>query len=192
MLKNLEYLLYYIKYMHSGGDFLTYNRENNIKTFAASLILIILIAAFAVAGFMLFGSEPAEKEDEFPWITSDHAAIGGMLDGTYYEGEKNPAGKLSYKIAGEITVGIEDGKGDFKIENSGKNTCLIKVKIVLDGEPVYETGYIKPNQHINEDILGKIPEVGTHDAEAFFEGFDPNTEESLGVAKENIKITVIP
>ena len=189
----MEYLLYYIKYMHPGGDFLTYNRENNLKTFGASLILIILIAAFAVAGFFLFGGEPAEKEDEYPWITSDHAALGGMLDGNYYDGEKNPAGKLSYKIAGEITVGYEDGKGDFKIENSGKNTCLIKVKIVMpDGRVVYETGYIKPNQHINEDILAVIPEIGTHDADAFFEGFDPDTEESLGAAKESIKITVIP
>ena len=164
-----------------------------MKTFAASLILIILIAVFAAAGFFLFGGEPAQKEDEFPWITSDHNAENGMLDGTFYEGEKNPAGKLSYKIAGEITVGYEDGKGDFKIENSGKNNCLIKVKIALgDGTVIYETGYIKPNQHINEDILSIIPEIGTHDAEAFFEGFDPNTEESLGATKESIKITVIP
>lgn len=169
-----------------------YNRENNIKTFAASLILIILIAAFAVAGLLLFGGESSNKKDEFPWIVSDNAAINGMLDGTYYEGEKNPEGKLSYKIAGEITVGIDDGKGNFKIENSGKNTCLIKVKIIVDGETVYETGYIKPNQHIDEDFLSVVPEIGTHEAEAFFEGFDPDTEESLGAAKENITITVIP
>ncbi len=173
-------------------NFLRYDRENNIETFAASLILIIVIAAFAVAGMFFFGTEPAEKTDEYPWITSDHAAINGMLDGTFYEGERNSAGKLSYKIAGEITVSSEDGKGDFKIENSGKNTCLIKVKIVLGGETVYETGYIKPNQHIGEDFLGKIPEVGTYEAEAFFEGFNPENEESLGAAKENITITVIP
>lgn len=178
--------------MISGGNFLTYNRENNIKTFAAALILIILIAAFAAAGFLLFGGESAEKEDEFPWITSDHAAVDGMLDGTYYEGERNSAGKLLYKIAGEITVDSTDGKGSFKIENSGKNTCIIKVKIVLNGQTVYETGYIKPNQHIGEDVLGIIPEVGTYEAEAIFEGFDPNTESSLGSAKQKITITVIP
>lgn len=167
-----------------------YNRENNIKTFAASLILVIVIAAFAVAGFILFGGEAPPQEDPFPWITSDPAAISGMIDGTYYEGEKNPEGRLSYKIAGEITLD-SDGKGDFKIENSGKNTCLMKVKITIAGETVYETGYIKPNEHIYEDVLDKIPETGTYEAEAIFEGFDPDTEKSMGSSKAEIRITVI-
>ena len=69
------------------------HRENNIKTFAASLILVIVIAAFAVAGFMVFGGESPAEEDRFPWIVSDHAALNGMLDGTFYEGEKNSSGK---------------------------------------------------------------------------------------------------
>ena len=168
------------------------NRENNIKTFAASLILVIVIAAFAVAGFIVFGGEAPAEEDGFPWITSDPAAIGGMLDGTFYNGEKNPEGKLSYKIAGEITVDFAEGKGDFKIENSGKNTCLMKVKITVDDEVIYQTGYLKPNQHIAEDFLDKIPEVGTYEAKAFFEGFDPNTEESIGSSEPTeIVITVI-
>ena len=168
------------------------NRENNIKTFAASLILIILIAAFAVVGFIVFGGEAPAEEDRYPWIASDSAAIDGMLDGTFYNGEKNSIGNLSYKIAGEITVDSSEGKGNFKIENSGKNVCLMKVKITIDGETVYETGYIKPNQHISEDFLDKIPAVGTYNAEAIFEGFDPNTEESIGSAEpQTIIITVI-
>ena len=166
-----------------------YNRENNIKSFAAVLILIVVIGAFAVAGFIVFGGETPAEGDRFPWITSDHAAIDGMLDGSYYDGEKNPAGKLSYKIAGEIIVEKDDGKGDFKIESSGKNTCLMKVKIVLDGNVIYQTEYLKPNQHIDEDVLNVIPEVGSYEAEAIFEGFDPNTEESIG-SSEPVKITV--
>ncbi len=154
----------------------------------ASLILVIVIAAAAALGFFFFGVE--EGEDQYPWITSDIAAEDGMLDGTYYDGEKNGAGKLSYKIAGEITVG-SDGKGDFKIENSGKNTCLMKVTIYINGEAVYQTGYIKPNQHIYEDTLDKIPEIGSYSAEAVFEGFDPNTEESIGATKTEITVTVI-
>ncbi len=174
-------------------NFLKYNRENNIKTFVASLILVFVIASFAVAGFIVFGGEAPAEEDQFPWITSDPAAKSGMLDGTYYEGEKNSAGKLSYKIAGDITVGKDDGKGSFKIENSGKNSCLMKVKITIDGEVYYETGYLKPNEHIDDDVLDKIPEVGTYNAEAVFEGFDPNTEESIGASKpQQILITVIP
>ncbi len=167
------------------------NRENNIRTFLASLVLVIVIAAFSVAGFLLFGGEPAETEDEFPWIVSDSAVKSGMLDGSYYNGEKNVAGVLSYKIAEEITIDSE-GKGAFKIENSGKNTCLMKVKIVIAGETVYETGYIKPNQHIFEDALNKTLAVGTYEAEAVFEGFDPNTEVSIGATQTAVKITVIP
>ena len=172
------------------GIALKYNRENSLKSLLASIILVVLIAAFAAGGFFLFGGEAPAEDDPYPWIVSDSAAENGMLDGTYYEGEKNSAGKLSYKIAGEITVG-SDGEGDFKIENSGKNTCLMKVTIYINGEVVYQTGYIKPNQHIYEDTLDKIPEVGTYEAEAVFEGFDPNTEESIGATKANVTITVI-
>lgn len=156
------------------------------------MIFVIVIASFAVAGFFLFGGEAPSQEDQFPWITADYAAKDGMLDGTYYSGEKNSEGILSYKIAGEITVGSTDGAGDFKIESSGKNTCLMKVTITIGGETVYKTGYIKPNQHIYEDSLDIIPETGTYEAEAVFEGFDPDTEESLGSAEpEKITITVI-
>ena len=171
---------------------MSYNHENNVKTFVASLILVVLIAAFAVAGFIVFGGEAPAEEDPYPWIVSDPAAKSGMLDGTFYEGEKNAPGKLSYKIAGEITV-VSDGKGNFKIENSGKNSCLMKVKITVNGETVYETGYIKPNEHITEDVFDKLPERGTYEAEAIFEGFDPDTEESIGASKpQRILITVIP
>lgn len=170
---------------------MTRNRDINIKTFIATVIFVVVIAAFAAAGIILFGGEPASAEDEYPWIVSDPAAVGGMLDGSYYTGEKNSSGVLSYKIAEEITV-ESDGKGDFKIENSGKNTCVMKVKIVINGEIIYETGYIKPNQHINEDILDTVPEVGTYQAEAYFEGFDPNSEESIGSTKTALTITVIP
>lgn len=171
---------------------MTYNRESNAATLAAVFILIVVIAAFAVGGFLIFGGEAPEAEDEYPWIISDEAAKSGMLDGNVYDGEKNPAGRLSYKIAGEITVSKDDGKGNFKIENSGKNACLIKVKIVIGEETIYETGYIKPNQHIGTDVFDTIPRVGTYEAEAIFEGFDPDTEESIGAAKEKIFVTVLP
>lgn len=170
---------------------MAYRRENEMKTFFVSLIFIIIIAAVAFAGFFIFGGEAPAKEDQYPWITSDPAAISGMLDGSYYSGEKNPEGILSYKIAGEITVG-SDGKGSFKIENSGKNTYLMKVTILLDEGAVYKTGYIKPNEHIAEDVLDVVPEQGTYDAKVFFEGFDPNTEESIGATEYAIKLTVIP
>ena len=38
------------------------NRENNIKTLVASIIMIVVIAAFAVAGVLVFGGETVEKE----------------------------------------------------------------------------------------------------------------------------------
>jgi len=192
--KNIEKLGEYVIIIFRnvlGGNFLTYNRENNLKTFIAALLFVIVVAGAAALGFFFLGGEPAAETDEYPWITSDHAAVEGMLDGSFYSGEKNSADFLSYKIAEEITVSVTDGKGDFKIENSGKNSCLMKVKILMEGKIIYETGYIKPNQHISEDVLDIVPEVGTYTAEAYFEGFDPNTEDSIGATKANITITVI-
>ena len=106
---------------------MSYNRRNNLNTFIASFVLVVLIAAFAVVGFFIFDSEPAKEEDRYPWIVSDIAAADGMLDGTFYDGEKNSAGVLSYKIAESITVG-GDGRGDRKLRqkhlsDESKDTC---------------------------------------------------------------------
>lgn len=163
-------------------------RENKVETFVATLILVIIIAALvvAVAVFGIFKKKPVS---EYDWITSDPAAEEGMLDGSFYDGERNPQGVLSYKVAEEITVG-SDGKGDFKIENSGKNTCLMKVKIVVGSETIYETGYIKPNQHIYSDTLDKLPQPGTYSAQVVFEGFDPTTETGIGSTETEITVTV--
>lgn len=166
------------------------SREANLKTFIAAAAFVVVIAVAAVLCAVFLDGEPAGSNDEFPWIVSDHMAKDGMLDGSFYSGEKNSRDVLSYKIAEEITVG-SDGRGDFKIENSGKNSCLMKVKIVIDGNVIYETGYIKPNQHIGEDILDSVPATGTYSAEAFFEGFDPHSEESIGSTKTALTVTVI-
>lgn len=165
------------------------NKENNTAALVATIIFVVIVAA-AVAVAVFLGGTKQTHEEEYSWIKSDSAAINGMLDGSWYSGEKNPAGTLSYKIAEEITVG-SDGKGDFKIENSGKNSCLMKVKIAISGETIYETDYIKPNQHINEDMLSKLPPVGEYDADVTFEAFDPSTEASLGATGMKIKLIVV-
>ncbi len=163
-------------------------RENKVETFVATLVFVVIIAAIVVA-VSVFGIFKEEQTAEYDWITSDPAVSDGMLDGSFYNGEKNAQGILSYKIAEEITVG-SDGRGDFKIENSGKNSCLMKVKISIGTEIVYETGYIKPNQHIYSDMLDKLPQVGTYTAEVVFEGFDPTTETSIGSTSTEITLTV--
>lgn len=163
--------------------------ENRRQSLVAVGVFIIIVAAAIAALVFLKGFNKA-PEEEYNWITADPAAVNGMLDGTYYKGEKNSAGTLSYKIAEEITVDSA-GSGDFRIENSGKNSCLMKVKITVDGKTIYESGYIKPNQHINTDKLDTVLEAGTYNAEARFEGFDPNTEQSLGVTSAVTVITVL-
>ena len=95
-------------------------KENNTSALVATIIFVVVIAA-ATAAAVIFGGTKRTYEEEYSWIKSDSAAVNGMLDGSWYSGEKNSAGTLSYKIAEEITVG-SDGKGDFKIENSGKNS----------------------------------------------------------------------
>lgn len=156
-------------------------RENQVETFVTTFVFVLIIAA-PVAAVSVFGIFKKEPASEYDWITSDPAAISGMLDGSFYDGEKNAEGVLSYKIAEEITFG-SDGRGDFKIENSGKNSCLMKVKIEIGAETIYETGYIKPNEHIYSDVLDKLPQVGNYTADVTFEGFDPTTEAALAAPK---------
>lgn len=164
-------------------------REGNISALIATMVLVFIVIGVVVA-LSVFGIKKPVHKDEFQWITSDEMAEDGMLDGTFYEGEKNAEGILSYKIAEVINVD-DTGHGDFKIENSGKNSCLMKVTLRVDGEKIYETGYLKPNQHITSDKLDVVPQVGVYSAEATFEGFDPTTEQSIGSTSTKIDLSVI-
>ena len=92
-------------------------KEKSTAALVTTIIFVVIVAA-AVAAAVFFGGKTGAYEEEYNWIESDSAAINGMLDGSWYSGEKNASGILSYKIADEIAVG-KDGKGDFKIENSG-------------------------------------------------------------------------
>lgn len=164
-------------------------RENRISSLVVTLFLVFLVVIVIVVMSVFVKDNKTEFVEEYQWITSDSAAQNGMLDGTFYSGEKNSAAMLSYKIAEVINVDSE-GIGDFKIENSGKNVSLIKVKMYVDGKIIYETGYIKPNQHINNDQLDEVPEKGVYTADVVFEGFDPNTEQSIGSTNTQISLTV--
>ena len=127
--------------------------------------------------------------EQYPGDTLYYVLEGVMplhRDGKIYEMTKSQIAVVPQGV--EHAIG---GKGDFKIENSGKNSCLMKVRIAISGESVYETDYIKPNQHINEDMLSKLPPVGEYDADVTFEAFDPSTEASLGTTGMKIKIVVV-
>ena len=164
-------------------------RRKSMIALAATVVFIILLVLTVGGAVYLNGKRP-EKAEEYEWISSDPAAVNGMLDGEYYTGKKNDASTLSYKIAESINVDAM-GKGNFKIENSGKNVCLMKVTLLLDGEVIYQTDYIKPNQHILTDRLDSIPAPGDYPVEAVFEGFDPNTEESIGQTTTTLALSVL-
>lgn len=165
-----------------------FSNGNKKGTLITTLIFVFIVAV--TVGVIIFLNPMEKTKNEYDWITSDPVAEDGMLDGSYYKGEKNAPGYLSYKIAESITLD-SDGTGNIMAENSGKNNYIMKLKIVIDGETVYETGYLKPNQHIKSDKFDVIPEVGTYEADAVFEGFDPTTEASIGTTGRKIKINVI-
>jgi len=164
--------------------------ENGNRASLIVVLIVIIIAVAAVAYFIFTNAQKKDKND-YSVVTQaelDEAAVDGMLDGATYSGARNPDGVLSYRINSEITV--SGGEGDFQIENPPKNTCLMKVTFVLDGETIYESGYILPNQHIDKDKLDTVPEAGEYTVKVVFEGFDPGTLESLGVCETEIKLTV--
>lgn len=163
-------------------------REGSISALIATVVFVAVVI-IAVIALNVFVIPETVHTEEYQWITSDEAAEQGMLDGSFYEGEKNASGVLSYKIAEIINIDPQ-GYGDFKIENSGKNTCLMKVTIKVGEETVYQTDYLKPNQHITSDKLDKILASGVYAADVTFEGFDPTTEESIGSTSTQVSLNI--
>ena len=90
------------------------NRENNIKTFAASLILVIVIAAFAVAGFIVFGGEAPAEATGFVVVITEIAGGATAVPDSWPSRFPAYAAKFGSDFAASLTkpTGKKDAAGN--------------------------------------------------------------------------------
>ena len=150
--------------------------------------IIIAVAAIAVSGICVVSADEKLPEGYDP------AGRAGMLFDEKFDGEKNDATVLSYRINSAIEFINGSAKGAFMIENPAKNIIDLSVKLIYkNGESeylVYESGLLPPNSHIMFDTLDTPLDKGTYPCYALITGFDPQTGDELGNIKCDVTIVV--
>lgn len=160
---------------------------------AISLIVALLLIVFTAAA-LLFSRYTGEGLTVYPDVDGQDESAYDMepsfID-TVLGIKKNLPDTFSYEIKKEIEIS-SDGKGIAMITNPPQNNCLMAVEITLmgDDEVIYRSGYLKPNQRIDEIELSTPLESSEYDITVYFCAVDFDSYELLGILEENITMTV--
>ena len=161
---------------------------------AISFTVAVLLAIFTAAA-LIFSRYTGDAPTEYPDVDGqDESAYDMELSfiDTVLGVKKNQPDTFSYEIKKDIKIDVSDNKGVAFITNPPQNNCLMAVEITLweEDEVIYRSGYIKPNQRIDEIELLTHLDGGTYDVAVYFCAVDFESFELLGILEENITVTV--
>lgn len=85
-----------------------------------------------------------------------------------------------------------DAEGNLEIENVPNNRYTMRLEIILDdGTPVYDSGLIDPNYHVQRDNLSEVLAAGEYPATATFYAYDTETLDEMGSVSCRITIHIL-
>ena len=161
---------------------------------AIFLVVTVLLIIFT-ASALIFSRYTGEKTTIYPDVEGQDKSAYDMepsfLD-TVLGIKKNPLDTFSYEIKKEIEFDSFGDRGIAMITNPPENNCLMAVEITLDDDDdvIYRSGYLKPNQRIDEIELSNPLKSGEYEAVVYFCAVDFDSFELLGILEENIRLTV--
>lgn len=150
-------------------------------------LIICVIAAVIVGVFVATGNDfydHAAKSGQAPYKTDEEMQAE--------RDRQTQDGKLNISIASLIEFDNSDSEGIAYIENVPSNKYDMKVTITLDsnGETVYQSGAIKPNNYIEKIKLNTKLAAGSYPATATFVAYD-NDSSHKEVGQAAAKITIV-
>lgn len=157
------------------------------------MILLFLLIVAAVTGYFLLTREESESGLQF----SPNASVGPLPGKTAEEIEEMLNRQISEKMVA-FTVNaapvFQDGtsEGNLMLESPANNINYIEFLIRRDdnGQTVYRSGLLMPNQYIAEDKLLVNLDAGRYPCTVDITLYDPETLEAKGTSQAGITITV--
>lgn len=153
-------------------------------------ILIAILVLIVSGGYLYYVNKSAPEivsKDLLPELSdaSDRSipeTAQRVADENYFTLNVNPSA--------EFPDG--ESEGTLQIINPETNVYPISAVITLDknGDEVYRSGAIQPNQEINNVKLSKVLDKGVYEATAVVTIYDPDTKEKQGSTQAAITITV--
>lgn len=164
-----------------------YNKDVKRERILNIVLILLLVLAIILVIWLLFFRNNNHNQDG----QVDNQAVIGQLDGKSKEeiqkelDRKVKESSLVVSINTKVVMQNGKSKANIKIENVPNNHYSFKVKILLknSGSVIYESGYIKPNYHIQSSYLKKDLSKGTHKAVAIFYAYSLKDNKLIGQQK---------
>lgn len=172
-------------------DKLEEKKRRNKKIFKIVMIIIIII-------LLLLGLKSCSRlniqNGSLKGEISD-GLLPGLSEEEIREKLQKEADASLFSFDINSTPTFENGKaeGNLRIANPPYNTYDMNVVISLDsnGEVIFESGKLKPNQYIEYAKLEKSLQKGQYAATARIIGYDPNSGEYMGEVLAGLRIEVL-
>ena len=160
-----------------------------------SLAVIFCLVVLGVAGAVVYASR-SQPEIHIPQMEPDgNVQIGTLSDPAGRQAELDDTvreGLLTFAI--NATPSMKDGKSaaNLMIENPPENTNRFTVTIRRDdtGEEIYKSGYLDPEQYIEEVPLDQELPAGEYTCTAWFDAYRISDNAYIGRGAARITLYV--
>lgn len=171
------------------------------------LILIVLLAVFCItagavsAVFRLGGSRfktavVDNSSTDISKLEENGSALDGQTESKTSEEVLEELQKEQINVTDRLgsCIVFPKGKagtpGSWAVENPANNRVVMQCEVYLDNELVAKTFPIRPGQHIESVPLLKDLKAGTYDVTAYVNYYALDTNDYIGKAGYQIKLTV--
>lgn len=168
-------------------------RARRVRQVVAGMLALAAVAAIAWACWRAFA--PSIESHAARDGNAELGQLAGKTD-EEIQAELNRVveeGMFDISIASDVTFADGQAEGELRIENVPGNRYLMEVELTRDdtGEVLYTSGLIEPGYHIQAAPLAVDPGPGEYACTAVFTALDAQTEEVVGSAAAQVRVTVV-
>lgn len=137
------------------------------------------------------GDTVTDETEETTKVKYDKKAKNGLMPGVDAGSFDNiDEGKFVYVVNKNISLKDAKSEANILIYNPKQNSFNLSLTITVNGEEIYKTDVLKPNQYIENDYFDIELSKGEYDGEIEVIAYDKDTNAKQEVYTDKVKITV--
>lgn len=137
------------------------------------------------------GDTVTDETEETTKVKYDKKAKNGLMPGVEAGSFDNiDEGKFVYVVNKNISLKDAKSEANILIYNPKQNSFNLSLTITVNGEEIYKTDVLKPNQYIENDYFDIELSKGEYDGEIEVIAYDKDTNAKQEVYTDKVKITV--
>lgn len=157
--------------------------ENNQNKLMSNKFFLLILFGVSIIFFILVATYSNDDE------TTNETYLNENLTPEQVE-SYNP-NTLNVSIASEIYVNTKDYEGTANIKNIGNYEHYFIVEIALDGETIYTSNAIQPDETVKTIQLNKEIETGRYPINAYFNAYNKETNQLEKTINFEVELAIV-